>query len=142
MLASLLQPYSSFHQGTDVFPEQGVVRVPGAKCSKFAQEGLDRRSSVHDQLASHKIHGLNPVCSLIQGEDFGVSQVLFKRVLAGEAVAAQALNGRFTNPEAHVGAVSFHDRRDEIDERITALAALARLATRRPGPTRSLRCKP
>ncbi len=68
----------------------------------------------HAQLASDKIQRLNPVGAFINGRDFHISQELFHRILAAEAVTAVALHGRFGNLEADIGAVGLDDGRKDF----------------------------
>ena len=90
---------------------------------------------VHAQLAAQQIHGLNPVCTLIDAGDFTIAVELLNWIFFGVAIAAVNLDGLFTDKLSAFTAVSFDNGGQQLDQTAVALLLLRGFCRRLPVKT-------
>src|SRR5210317_1502333 len=104
--------FKSGHQ----FTQFKILASPSEELFSFCNKSFEKLSPFDNQFATHQVQGLNTICTLIDGGDLAVPQELLHRVFLAVAVASQYLDGGFTDPKAHVAAIGFANRDEDVNE--------------------------
>ncbi len=110
-----LQRRRGFAERSDLGAHAGLFGVCGDEIVDLGEEGGEVLTAALLQLAGDQIERLNVIGAFVDREDLGVATVLLDRVVLHVAGAAVGLDRELGDPERLVGAVGFHDRRQQID---------------------------